>query len=71
VVTFNFTPWEGAPGIHRTGDWVGLGAGLDVLEKKKFSCLCQELKQCWFQFSAINYFCLVGFSDYIDNMLHM
>jgi hypothetical protein len=34
MVTFNFTSWERAPGIQRTGNWVGLGAGLHVVKKK-------------------------------------
>jgi hypothetical protein len=37
-----FTPWEGAPGTHYIGGWVGPGAGLDVVEKKEISCPCQE-----------------------------
>jgi hypothetical protein len=37
----SFTPWlfnpgERAPGAHWIGGWVGLRAGLDDLEKRKF-----------------------------------
>jgi hypothetical protein len=31
-----------APGTHWIGDWVGLKAGLDAVEKRKISCACQE-----------------------------
>jgi hypothetical protein len=30
------------PGIHRTGGWLGLTAGLDAIEKRKMPCLYQE-----------------------------
>jgi hypothetical protein len=30
-----FTPWERAPGTHRTGGWVGPRASLDAVMKRK------------------------------------
>jgi hypothetical protein len=36
-----FTPGEKAPGIHCTVGWVGPGAGLDVVKKRK-SWPCRE-----------------------------
>jgi len=32
-------PWERSRGAHWTGGWVGLGVGLDALEKKKNLCV--------------------------------
>jgi hypothetical protein len=29
-----FTPWEGVPGTHCIGGWVGLGTGLDDVERR-------------------------------------
>jgi hypothetical protein len=34
-----FTPGEKAPGTHWIGRWVGLRAGLDYMEKRKFLTL--------------------------------
>jgi hypothetical protein len=31
------------PHTHWTGDWVGPRASMDILEKWKVPCLCQEL----------------------------
>ena len=28
----------------RVGGWVSAGAGLDVFERRKFCCLCQDLR---------------------------
>jgi hypothetical protein len=33
-----FTPRERAPGIHWIGGWVGLGAGLEAVVKRKYIC---------------------------------
>jgi hypothetical protein len=30
------------PDTHGLGDWVGRRAGLDILEKRKFSCLSRD-----------------------------
>jgi hypothetical protein len=43
----SFTPLllfsgETAPGTHYIEGWVGPGAGLEVVEKRKISCLYQE-----------------------------
>jgi hypothetical protein len=38
-----FTPGEWASGIQWIGSWMGTGAGLDAMEKRKTSCSCQEL----------------------------
>jgi hypothetical protein len=40
-------PWWSAscPDTHWVVGWVGLKAGLDAMNKRKPSCLCQELKQ--------------------------
>jgi hypothetical protein len=37
-----FTPRETAPGTHCVGGWMGPRAGLGVMEKRKFACLCRE-----------------------------
>jgi hypothetical protein len=37
-----FTARERAPGIHWLGGWVGLGAGLDAVEKRNISCPYRE-----------------------------
>jgi len=37
-----FTPGERTPGIHSVGEWVGARACMDISEKKKISCPCQE-----------------------------
>jgi hypothetical protein len=34
-----FTPGERAPGIHWTGGWLGLRAGLEAMEKRKILTL--------------------------------
>jgi hypothetical protein len=33
-----FTPGETSLGTHCIEDWVGLRAGLEIMEKRKFSC---------------------------------
>jgi hypothetical protein len=38
----SFTPREAAPRIHCIGGWVGTGAGLDDVEKRKISCPYRE-----------------------------
>jgi hypothetical protein len=38
-----FTSGETALGKHYTGGWEGLTAGLNVTEKGKVYCLCQDL----------------------------
>jgi hypothetical protein len=37
--TCHFTPGERGPGTHWIGSWVGLRAGLDDVEKRKFLTL--------------------------------
>jgi hypothetical protein len=39
----HFTPNRRAPSSHWIGDWVGLGASLDVVAKRKISFPCREL----------------------------
>jgi hypothetical protein len=43
-----FTPRERTPGTHWIGDWVGPRAGLDDMEKRRFSTLpALELRPHW------------------------
>ena len=39
---FSIIPGEWDSGTHRMEDLVGLGNGLDTLERRQFSCHCQE-----------------------------
>jgi hypothetical protein len=39
-----FTPEERAHSTHWIESWVGSGAGLDAVEKRKFACPCRESK---------------------------
>ena len=36
--------WGFTPGTHFTVGWVGPGAGVDILERRKITCPCRELK---------------------------
>jgi hypothetical protein len=40
---YQFTPGEAAPSTHCIGGWMGLRAGIDIMEKRKISYPYQEL----------------------------